>query len=53
MTESGLVSVLIVDDEEPIRSALKRYLTKQQFEVLAAASGEEALVHLRQRETSP
>jgi len=50
MTESGLVSVLIVDDEEPIRSALKRYLTKQQFEVFAAASGEEALVHLRQHE---
>jgi putative nucleotidyltransferase with HDIG domain len=50
MTESGLVSVLVVDDEEPIRNALKRYLTKQQFEVFAAASGEEALVQLRQHE---
>ncbi len=44
------VSLLVVDDEEPIRNALKRYLTKQEFEVFAAASGEEALTVLRDHE---
>lgn len=42
-----LVSLLVVDDEEPIRNALKRYLTKQEFQVFTAASGEEALTELR------
>jgi putative two-component system response regulator len=41
------VSVLVVDDEEPIRNALKRYLTKQDFLVHTASSGEEALTQLR------
>jgi putative nucleotidyltransferase with HDIG domain len=49
MSESR-VSLLVVDDEEPIRNALKRYLTKQEFEVFAAASGEEALTVLREQE---
>jgi len=44
------VSLLVVDDEEPIRNALKRYLTKQEFEVFTAASGEEALGVLRDHE---
>jgi putative nucleotidyltransferase with HDIG domain len=44
------VSVLVVDDEEPIRNALKRYLTKQEFTVQTAASGEEALAELRAHE---
>jgi putative two-component system response regulator len=44
------VSLLVVDDEEPIRNALKRYLTKQEFEVFTAASGEEALGVLREHE---
>jgi len=44
------VALLVVDDEEPIRNALKRYLTKQEFEVFAAASGEEALRELRDHE---
>jgi len=43
----GNVSVLVVDDEEPIRNALKKYLQQQQFEVYAAGSGEEALDLLR------
>ena len=48
MTESGApVAVLVVDDEEPIRSALKKFLAQQQFESYAAASGEEALNLLR------
>src|ERR1043166_1560484 len=44
------VTVLVVDDEEPIRNALKRYLTKQSFVVHTAASGEEALDTLRANE---
>ena len=40
-------SVLVVDDEEPIRNALKKFLAQQQFETYAAASGEEALNQLR------
>ncbi len=49
MTEPQ-VSLLVVDDEEPIRNALKRYLTKQEFVVFTAASGEEALGALREHE---
>lgn len=40
-------SVLVVDDEEPIRNALKKFLAQQQFTVYAAASGDEALSELR------
>ncbi len=43
----GPVAVLVVDDEEPIRNALKKFLAQQQFEVYAAGSGEEALNELR------
>jgi putative nucleotidyltransferase with HDIG domain len=42
-----MVSVLVVDDEEPIRNALRKFLKQQQFEVYAAGSGEEALQQLR------
>lgn len=42
-------SLLVVDDEEAIRNALHRYLSRQGFEVHAAGSAEEALVALRQR----
>ncbi|MGE5926315.1 MAG: HD domain-containing phosphohydrolase [Gemmatimonadota bacterium] len=45
----GPVAVLVVDDEEAIRSALGRYLTGQGFEVSVAATGEEALEVLRRR----
>ena len=45
--KAGPVQILVVDDEEPIRSALKKFLTQQQFEVYAAGTGEEALEHLR------
>ncbi|HEX4601216.1 MAG TPA: HD domain-containing phosphohydrolase [Gemmatimonadales bacterium] len=44
---TGPVQVLVVDDEEPIRNALKKFLVQQQFEVYAAASGEDALQQLR------
>lgn len=42
-----MISVLVVDDEEPIRNALRKYLKQQQFEVHVAASGDEALQQLR------
>ena len=37
------VPILVVDNEEPIRNALKHYLTNQEFLVHAAPSGEDAL----------
>jgi len=43
----GIVTVLVVDDEEPIRNALRKYLKQQQFEVFAASSADEALQQLR------
>ncbi len=47
MTGGGPVQILVVDDEEPIRNALKKFLAQQQFEVYAASTGEEALQQLR------
>jgi len=49
---SGPVSVLVVDDEEPIRNALKKFLVQQQFEVYAAGSGEEALQQLKRHKVA-
>ena len=43
----GTVAILVVDDEEPIRNALKKFLAQQQFEVYTAGSGEEALQQLK------
>jgi cyclic di-GMP phosphodiesterase len=43
----GIVTVLVVDDEEPIRNALRKFLKQQQFEVYAAGSADEALQQLR------
>ena len=46
------VTLLVVDDEEPIRNALRRFLVQQGYEVATAASGEEALAIIqRQRVT--
>jgi response regulator RpfG family c-di-GMP phosphodiesterase len=44
---AGPIAVLVVDDEEPIRTALKKYLVQQQFEVYTAGTGDEALNELR------
>jgi cyclic di-GMP phosphodiesterase len=44
---TGPVQILVVDDEEPIRNALKKFLTQQQYEVYAVGSGDEALQQLR------
>src|SRR5229473_744445 len=49
---SGPVSVLVVDDEEPIRNALKKFLTQQQFETYAAGSGDDALDQLRRHKVA-
>jgi len=43
----GIVTVLVVDDEEPIRNALRKFLKQQQFEVYTAGSADEALQQLR------
>lgn len=45
--QPGIVTVLVVDDEEPIRNALRKFLKQQQFEVYAAGSADEALQQLR------
>jgi cyclic di-GMP phosphodiesterase len=44
------VALLVVDDEEPIRNALKRFLTGQQYAVHVAGSGTEALTILQAQE---
>ena len=44
---TGPVQILVVDDEEPIRNALKKFLSQQQYEVYAAGTGDEALQQLR------
>ena len=45
----GPVAILVVDDEDAIRSALKRYLTGRGYEVVTAATGAEALEALERR----
>src|SRR5881392_4230577 len=47
-----MVSVLVVDDEEPIRNALRKFLRQQQFEVFTAGSADEALEQLRLHKVS-
>lgn len=44
--------MLVVDDEEPIRNALKKFLAQQQYEVYAAGSGDEALQQLRRHKVA-
>ena len=38
--------LLVVDDEEAIRNALKRYLTGQGYDVITASTAEEAIQEL-------
>ena len=44
----GPITLLVVDDEEAICTALRKYLTQQGYEVATASSGEEALLILQQ-----
>ncbi len=46
------ISVLVVDDEEPIRNALKKFLNQQGYDVVTAASGDEALRVLQRQKFS-
>ena len=50
MGENDSVRVLVVDDEEPIRNALKRFLAGRNYEVHTAASGQEALAVLAEHD---
>jgi putative nucleotidyltransferase with HDIG domain len=43
------MTLLVVDDEEAIRNAMRKYLTQQGYEVTVAATGEEALDVLRRQ----
>lgn len=45
----GPVTILVVDDEEAIRTALRKYLTQQGYEVVLAGTGEAALAILRRQ----
>ncbi|MBK6422530.1 MAG: response regulator [Gemmatimonadetes bacterium] len=46
------ISVLVVDDEEPIRNALKKFLNQQGYDVVTAGSGDEALRVLQRQKVS-
>lgn len=46
------ISVLVVDDEEPIRNALKKFLNQQGYDVHTAPSGDEALRILQRQKIS-
>ncbi len=46
------ISLLVVDDEEPIRNALKKFLTQQGYDVQTAATGEDALRILQRQKIS-
>jgi cyclic di-GMP phosphodiesterase len=48
----GPVTILVVDDEESIRNALRKFLTQQGYEVLTAGTGEEALDGLRRHKVT-
>ncbi|HET8650862.1 MAG TPA: HD domain-containing phosphohydrolase [Gemmatimonadales bacterium] len=48
----GPVTILVVDDEELIRTALRKYLVKQGYEVLTADTGEAALAQLQRHKVT-
>jgi putative nucleotidyltransferase with HDIG domain len=45
----GPVTVLVVDDEESIRSSVRKFLVQQGYEAVIAATGEEALAVLQRQ----
>ena len=49
MKDSGLVRVLVVDDEEAIRTSLAEYLEDMGFEAEGAGSAEDALKRIKRR----
>lgn len=46
LSKNRKIKILVVDDSMPIRNEVKRILMYQQFEVLSAKNGKEALSHL-------
>lgn len=48
----GPVTILVVDDEEAIRNAVRKFLVQQGYEVLLAATGEEAVDLLRRHKVT-
>ncbi len=48
----GPLTVLVVDDEETIRSAVRRFLLQQGYEPLTAANGEEAISVLQRQKVT-
>ena len=48
----GPVTLLVVDDEEAIRNAVRKFLAQQGYEVVTAATGEEALSILRRQKVT-
>ncbi|HWA16685.1 MAG TPA: HD domain-containing phosphohydrolase, partial [Gemmatimonadales bacterium] len=46
------ISLLVVDDEEPIRNALKKFLTQQGYDVHTASSGDDAIRILQRQKIS-
>ncbi|MEO8450048.1 MAG: HD domain-containing phosphohydrolase [Gemmatimonadota bacterium] len=48
----GPTTVLVVDDEEPIRNALKRFLSQQGYDVLTAATAAEAIESLNRHKVA-
>lgn len=51
-SERTPVTVLVVDDEEPIRNALRRFLSQEKYDVLAVGTAAEALETLRRQPVS-
>ena len=48
----GPVTLLVVDDEEAIRNAVRKYLVQQGYEVATAATGDEALAMLQRHKVT-
>ena len=44
-------TILIVDDENPIRELLRLYFEKEQFEVLEAENGAQAMTIFEEKKT--
>jgi DNA-binding response OmpR family regulator len=48
----GPVTILVVDDEEAIRNAVRKFLVQQGYEVLTAGTGEDAVELLRRHKVT-
>jgi putative two-component system response regulator len=49
---NGPVTLVVVDDEDGIRTAVRKYLVHEGYDVVTAATGEEALAILQQRKVT-